>query len=754
MAGSVVDQAFLVPAENDLSVSLLSELFGDNWWELTAQGMGSANLGLLGEMFAAYNAALLTFVAVLLVWQTSVGAMATSHEGRPLGSKYHTVWAPVRAPLALFLLTPIPAIKGLTILQALMMMATYMSIGIADTSWTAFSSYMQSNQQSFVTTQLSSGSTMADLKKMLVIKTMAMSVQKIDPGLQVSLDVGNWSWHGSDAAGTAILHVMQNGKPALGFGEIKVQCGAPPKGFMDSIGSGAMASWNSLVGAVQGSNPSAAGTAASSPACVASKKLVSDTLMSLNTASQNIIDSVEAGTAIDASAIKAASDAYQQGLLSLSQQLSGGANGGDAAATLQAEVSAFAAQSADLGWASSAMYFPVLSAIVSDTESLLKTITPEVTPPALGVTEPISTILADEDAQTRMTYGVHAADLRPYLQVMRAVLEMSASDAANATIQSGSANYDQWGINAWLGSILKGYTDGMAQGGNIMPFLAAQGAQAVDVGTTFVIVGAAGSVGGAIGGAALGGPAGAIIGAAAGQLGSLAIMLGVALVVEGAVLAYVLPFVPSIVMTMAIIGWMLLVAEMFVALPLFAAAHAFADGEGLASQKTGSGYAIIAGVLLRPAMLTFGFVFAYLLFSIGGKLLGVVLGMLFYVTAGTGVELVQFVSYLGVLVASVTTLVYFIARLITHLAEHVPQWVGGRGSDLGVDNAAREAAQQTTSMTRQGAGAVMSQPAGAATNPGDKVGRLIEQDNANKNKGGSKPSPAGEITQANITPKS
>jgi conjugal transfer/type IV secretion protein DotA/TraY len=92
-----------------------------------------------------------------------------------------------------------------------------------------------------------------------------------------------------------------------------------------------------------------------------------------------------------------------------------------------------------------------------------------------------------------------------------------------------------------------------------------------------------------------------------------------------------------------------------------------------APQQTRHGIAVIGGILLRPTLLVFGFVFSFLLLSTAGQLLGLIFGVVFAsVSSNSGIGFVAFVTLLGVLVAKTTLMVYFIALLITHLAEHAP----------------------------------------------------------------------------------
>jgi conjugal transfer/type IV secretion protein DotA/TraY len=92
--------------------------------------IGDISFSTLIEIISVFNVALLAFVVVHLVRQTSMGAMQTAHEGVSFGRRYHAIWTPVRAPLAIFFLTPLPVIKGLTVLQAFILGDVYISVAL------------------------------------------------------------------------------------------------------------------------------------------------------------------------------------------------------------------------------------------------------------------------------------------------------------------------------------------------------------------------------------------------------------------------------------------------------------------------------------------------------------------------------------------------------------------------------------------------------------------------------------------------
>lgn len=700
------------PAGSDLSVTLLSQLLGDQWWTLQS---GSTNLGLLGDMFASFNVALMVFVGLLLAYQATLGAMQTAHEGVTLGKRYHSIYAPVRAPLSLVLLTPLPIIKGLTVLQASILMAVYGSIGMADMPWTAFTKYLSTAPATFYQAQVSPQNVDQSATNMLQIALLTKSVMAVNPKLNLSFDgtqASNWTWdtsaNGAHATGT--LHVMQNGSPNDDFGTVQITCGVMPTTTLGELGD-----WFSNMAAkasnwVTNQKPSTA--AVESSLCKAQENAIGALVITANGYADQFVTDIQKGTKLDDTVKSQMGSTYALMLGNIVDSASG--YGAGKASDLVTTTQNFANQSAAMGWASSAVFYPALTAMVGDYQELIATLNPTVTPSPVP-NQVLSAVALPPDSTTLQ---VPTTDLRPYLDGMQALLQMgSLKSIAASGNSSGEAGLDQM-MEGTFSSHLMNYAKGLADGGNIIVFLSMQGQDAIEWGTGMV---AGGAVAGAVGSVAKKIP---VVGDAFKSLGSLLVLVGSLLVIEGAILSYVLPFIPAVIMAMAIVGWLLLVVELMVAAPIFAAAHAFADGEGVTGQRTQHGYAVILGTLLRPTLLTFGFVFSFLLFAVGGKVLGIVFYAGFSSFAVTGVGPVQLVTYLGVMLSAAVAMIYFIAKLITHLAEHIPQYLGGRGSDLGVDHAATGAMKQAEGHGKAAAGAAVGYGAKSLQSLAEEAGKF------------------------------
>lgn len=142
-------------ATHDQSIYYLNKIFGTMNGVLTPPGVvlatpsyqaGSATFAwnapildagrsqVLGEMFRVFNSTILAVAALIVVYVTVVGVMASAHEGEFMGKKFDKLWMPLRMILGIVFL--IPTATGYSTLQLIMMWVIVQGIGAADTLWT------------------------------------------------------------------------------------------------------------------------------------------------------------------------------------------------------------------------------------------------------------------------------------------------------------------------------------------------------------------------------------------------------------------------------------------------------------------------------------------------------------------------------------------------------------------------------------------------------------------------------------------
>lgn len=90
---------------------------------------------------------------------------------------------------------------------------------------------------------------------------------------------------------------------------------------------------------------------------------------------------------------------------------------------------------------------------------------------------------------------------------------------------------------------------------------------------------------------------------------------GMATIVMGFILYYVLPFLPFLYFFFALSGWVKAIFEAVVAVPLWALAHLRIDGEGIPGKTGASGYYLLLEIFLRPILTVFGLLGSILVLS-------------------------------------------------------------------------------------------------------------------------------------------
>jgi len=87
-----------------------------------------------------------------------------------------------------------------------------------------------------------------------------------------------------------------------------------------------------------------------------------------------------------------------------------------------------------------------------------------------------------------------------------------------------------------------------------------------------------------------------------------------AMLIPGLILAFVLPMIPYIMWIAGVAGWLILVCEAVVAVPLWAFAHLTWQGDGLHGRGI-EGYGLLFNILFRPVLMLFGLFLGYFIYT-------------------------------------------------------------------------------------------------------------------------------------------
>ncbi len=116
----------------DLGYQLLNSLFGMHSPTDEATGSVSAGMSMLiAGQAIIFNTVVLTGMAVLISVSMGTAIIHTSYEGMPLGKKVHTIWGPVRIAITILALAPMPGAGGFSVIQSTVVGAAYPSFGMA-----------------------------------------------------------------------------------------------------------------------------------------------------------------------------------------------------------------------------------------------------------------------------------------------------------------------------------------------------------------------------------------------------------------------------------------------------------------------------------------------------------------------------------------------------------------------------------------------------------------------------------------------
>ena len=629
----------LTPSSADMSVKLLDRVIGPGWQNLFTHGVQGGHLTLLGHMFATWNTLILSGLVVLFSVVATSGIISAAHEGKQ--THFHGAWVPIRAVGSIGLLTPLPWAKGFCLLQALVLMFTSYGIGLADHLWGPAAQYM-AEQGSTLTApsvpgvwKTADSILRAQIERAYYIHRKVLTGQALNnakSGATFTFTPGQQGYLFGlvdHHRGRYISEFPASGASFSNFGTITVTCEGPVQDPLCDTKARALAQ------VVNGLYP------------------VAEDIVSQHPGGRNIPTPppslVRSLIAQYTAAVQAAVPSYiQQGHAALASNLH-----------------QFAQQAQSEGWASAGMWYEAMARANN-------TIAAAVSTAPTATAAPFAKIAHDVSSSRLPGYlAAGEALMRKASPSMQVGYDESLSSGGNGKQSELSKKLN------WLPNKLSSLV-GLRRLENAMtgpdPLSAMQ-----TIGNEMVV--------GAI----------AVFGAAAVASffgGSIVMMLALPLVVmllAGFEFGYYLPFLPFTLWAIAMLGWVVLVLESLVAAPLWAAAHGMPEGEGFAGTSGRQGYMLFLSVMVRPALMIFGFVLATGVFDV----------MTWWV--GEGIKVfaggAQAHEYSGPIATYAITallggLVLVIAHqsfgLITWLPTNVTNWIGQFGRNLGEQGSAAE----------------------------------------------------------------
>lgn len=681
-------QATLTPPNTDLSLQIISRLFGDGWWRLISPDASPGN-SVIFELLAGLNTVALAAVSVMIIYTVSVGVVGTAHEGEVLGKRYHSMWVPVRSVFSLGLLAPLPWAKGLSMIQALVLMFTYYGIGGADYLQNKTLDYLHSTAGQFVAPpasmdsyELATAVLKAEVAQQYYVRAEGYhltgsgvySISQSSDTLPVTTCLAGWDCQTTGSVTTDTYNLVFSvpwyytdnmtganygtNLPVDALGRISLTCDrADVQYCQDRLRAfaGLAADLQTMAARLVAPTISNSGYLSKSPASAvqvtetsgATRDAVTKYSNALNTA--YLADVTRTNPSLKAALDNFKSVSEAQGWLSLGSWYW-------TLGRLNDQVAAGANQQ------------PFVESGL-DTKSLA----------ALGDGNDLAGELGVAD---RSLENIEAANPDAVENQAVAAARDTSSEATGAGILSRFFSKATFSIP--LNFLVDHLTDGdpilslQALGNGLMLIL--WGILGVWVTAKAIAAAAGKSVVGLLG-----------AGAGSGALDGIGPVFWAGICsffVLAFFFAYYLPSIPYITWILGCVAWFVLVFEAIVASTLWAAAHAIPEGDGLAGTYGRQGYMLFFSVLLRPSLMVIGFFGSVVLFqtfawTIGETFKTFVEGL----EGGQAAGIVALVAMLSIYVTLLVTIAHRIFGIVTWLPDNVLRWIGQQTQNLGIDSA-------------------------------------------------------------------
>ncbi|WP_349432838.1 DotA/TraY family protein (plasmid) [Methylomarinum sp. Ch1-1] len=639
--------------------NMLSSIFGENWDTLyNGTPSGDSAWTVVFEIFAYVNSGVLLSVAVLFVYVMGVGVIGTAHEGETLGKRYSTLWTPIRSAFALAMLAPIPGV-GISVVQALVLLMISVGSHVSNTIWSKSVTYMAKHGGQMVATLPDNMKENARDMMKGILKSEATQVYLARMNkYKMSGPVYSEEWisNKDGKSGTYFLWFKPSPKMAHlkeKIGNIKIDCHEQ-----------------------------------SSQLCSARISATRNAIGTLFPAANEIVNG---DGAPHVNTLNNAVIAYERTVASAVKSTVNLKNPG-----YRAALTNFAETASEKGWVHAGAWFWTISGLQ---ETAADTINNQ--PVYVGPDVQALEVTAYNDYSTVIGVVDGFDDIAAKKTQMAARTPQTTSRELNGEPSSVLDKMSNV-INSNIGFERGGFVivDALTEGDpisnmrSIGSFLinSSYGIIGSYLGITFAVnagyeMGSSGIWGKAANFFTFNGAKGLLAGtkAVVNELGSFVIAATLPIFILALFLTYYLPSIPFILWMSAVAGWLILVCETVVAAPIWAAAHAIPEGEGIAGQHGKQGYMLFLNVLLRPMLMVVGLLFGFVLILFVSKLLGEGLEI-FFLGLNAETFIVGPMTFLAMLTITGLILIVLTHKmfgLITHLPENTMRWIGGGGQQLG-----------------------------------------------------------------------
>jgi conjugal transfer/type IV secretion protein DotA/TraY len=580
----------LTPSPSDASVQFLNRIFGPGWNTLFSSGAGTP-ASVFPAILGVYDSVLFAVLGVIVLYSLLVGIAEASQEGVPLGRRYSR-WMPFRIVTAAGFLAPMPAAGGLSLAQAAVLGIVSMSVGFADQVWNAGVTYLVKSGPAVVM-NVNSGATLAkDVLQSLVCEDWAnVHLVFIGNGTQYELtDPANPYTPPLPLPPLPGSLIRQNTTSGT------VTTNAPPPafgaggflGFSAPVPAGTQTVGISFDGAPNsGLPPGACGsfsftfphnqTSGEQTIATAQENALTQLISALSPVAAGIVNNQTPSQQTLINAVTRYQGALSSAAVSVMAQ---GTNG--------AALSAWQSNATAAGWLSAGSFYWSFSRINQDLSRLM------------NEHWVYSGIAVDALPDTGGVYGLKnlIAGTETYTNGLDRAAALSGGSAPGSSAMAASAQNVGTGsslvakfltlLSSPVTGLVDAFSAALSQNGDLV-------LEAQSFGNT-VIDAAEATIAGSVGTMALAGGVGSswiaqataktgfdfakAIQIASTYLAPFLLVLSLALLGFGAMLAYILPALPFVLWTLGVIAWLVLILEALVAVPVWGILHASPEGEG------------------------------------------------------------------------------------------------------------------------------------------------------------------------------
>jgi conjugal transfer/type IV secretion protein DotA/TraY len=150
------------------------------------------------------------------------------------------------------------------------------------------------------------------------------------------------------------------------------------------------------------------------------------------------------------------------------------------------------------------------------------------------------------------------------------------------------------------------------------------------------------------------------------------------LLIPGIIIAYVLPMIPYVIWMAGVAGWIILVCEAMIAVPLWMLAHMTVGGDGLHGRAV-EGWSLLFNVVFRPTLMVIGLFMGYFVFDCMSWLIRESFGIDVGFVLQNGWIVTNFIGL--VVLLSIFVMTHVVAalmsfRMVTLLPHHLPRLIG------------------------------------------------------------------------------